>query len=144
MMRGDRLMFPLLAAGLCVLGAALIVFTFYRVNPSGSRAGVTPAATQLDNPGYAKAADDWRHGAKAIAADAPAYWFRAAADLQAGLSTDARPRTDEGRATYEGAIGQLNDLTTLPVADETPAQQAQTKSDTEALNSFFGTPGLYF
>jgi hypothetical protein len=37
----------------------------------------------------------------------------------------------------------LTDLTSLPEAQQAPAQNVQYRHDIDALNEFFGAPGLY-
>lgn len=57
--------------------------------------------------------------------------LQAAADLRAS-----------GRPSYDTAINDLTYLGHLPETNVTPAQQAQAHSDVQALDKFFGTPGL--
>jgi hypothetical protein len=59
------------------------------------------------------------------------YLRQAADDLQAA-----------GDSSYETAIAELTYLAHLPATNDTPAQLAQAQSDVQALDSFFGTPGL--
>ncbi|HEY4463074.1 MAG TPA: hypothetical protein VGN41_10470 [Streptosporangiaceae bacterium] len=59
------------------------------------------------------------------------YLFRAADDLRAS-----------SRPGYRPAINDLTYLAQLPLTNDTPAQQAQAHADLQALDSFFGTPGL--
>jgi hypothetical protein len=59
-------------------------------------------------------------------------YFQQAAD-------DLRGSGDPG---YDTAINELTYLAHLPATNDTPTQQANAQSDTRALDSFFGTPGL--
>jgi hypothetical protein len=59
------------------------------------------------------------------------YLLRAADDLRAS-----------GHSSYDTVINDLTYLAHLPVTNDTPAQQAKAHSDVQALDSFFGTPGL--
>jgi hypothetical protein len=79
----------------------------------------------------AAAKAQWKAGAKAISADQGLYWIKAATDL-AGAGT-----------TYIKQVGELTELATLPDAQQTSAENAEYHKDIDALNSFFGTPGLY-
>jgi hypothetical protein len=47
-----------------------------------------------------------------------------------------------GSPGYHTAIGELTYLAHLPGTNLTPAQQAKAQSDVQALDGFFGTPGL--
>ena len=44
---------------------------------------------------------------------------------------------------YAGAVTMLNQLISLPDAQQTPAQNAEFHADINSLNAFFKTPGLY-
>jgi hypothetical protein len=90
------------------------------------------------SPGYNKALVQWKDGATAISAQQGVYWLAAASDLQAGKATDSRDTS-----TYQAAIDELKELTSLPDAQQTAAQNTAYHKDINALNNFFGTPGLY-
>jgi hypothetical protein len=47
-----------------------------------------------------------------------------------------------GRSSYDPAINDLTYLGHLPATNDTPAQQAKAHADVQALDRFFGTPGL--
>jgi len=71
-----------------------------------------------------------------MAASAPAatrntYLERAAEDLQAS-----------GNSGYAAAVNELTYLASLPATNDTATQQATAHADVQALDSFFGTPGL--
>jgi len=59
------------------------------------------------------------------------YLLQAADDLKAA-----------GDSSYGTAIDELTYLAQLPATNDTPTQQANAHSDAQALDSFFGTPGL--
>jgi hypothetical protein len=110
-------------------------------NAAPSPSPVKPSPTAVKptaSPGYSKALIQWKDGATAISAQQGAYWLAAASDLQAGKATDSRDTS-----TYQNAIDELKELTSLPDAQQTPAQNAAYHKDIDGLNSFFGTPGLY-
>ena len=87
---------------------------------------------------FAQASEQWSAGATAISAGQAGHWLAAARDLRAAVAAKA-----EGTNGYPTAAGQLVSLSKLPDAMQTPAQSRQAGSLTEALNSFFGTNGLY-
>ena len=114
-------------------------------SPSTVKRPTTEAASlSRQSTGYFRARTEWVEGAKAADAEHAAYFARAAADLQVGLSGDQMATSVSGRSAYVDAIRQLIDLASLPDADETPVQQEESRSDTVAIDSFFHTPGLYF
>ena len=90
------------------------------------------------SPGFTAALAEWKKGATASSAEQGAFWTRAAADLTSGLKTD-KARTDE----YSFAIAALKALVKLPSGQQSSGQNMEFHIDVEALNSFFGTPGLY-
>jgi hypothetical protein len=47
-----------------------------------------------------------------------------------------------GNPGYGTAIAELTYLAHLPATNDTSAQRATAQSDVQALDSFFGTPGL--
>jgi hypothetical protein len=62
------------------------------------------------------------------------------------MNNDLARAADDLRASggsgYGTAISELTYLAQLPATNDTPAQQAQGRTDVQALDSFFGTPGL--
>jgi hypothetical protein len=62
------------------------------------------------------------------------YWQQAASDLQSGISTDGG-----NTSGYSAAASELQDLASLPLMDDTPAQMADATNDISELNAFFGT-----
>ena len=109
--------------------------------PTTPTATVTVTATAkppVSHAGYDAARKQWQQGANAISAQMGVYWDNAATDLTSGLTSDTGDTSG-----YKAAIKELKELITLPDADATPAQIAEIKKDTAALNAFFKTPGLY-
>jgi hypothetical protein len=82
-------------------------------------------------PAFANALAAWKSAAAANAATMGMYLQQAADDLRAA-----------GDPGYGTAIDELTYLEHLPATNDTPAQQANAHSDVQALDSFFGTPGL--
>jgi hypothetical protein len=82
-------------------------------------------------PAFANALAAWKSAAAANAATMGMYLQQAADDLRAA-----------GDPGYGKAIDELTYLEHLPATNDTPAQQANAHSDVQALDSFFGTPGL--
>jgi hypothetical protein len=62
------------------------------------------------------------------------YWAQAASDLGS---------VSPGNGADKEAIAELQQLETIPETSDTPAQITEAENDTTALNTFFGTPGLY-
>jgi hypothetical protein len=91
----------------------------------------TVAGTSGNDP-FARAQVEWIAGSKAIDAQMGAYWTQAENDLKAA------------GGAFTTQISQLKQLISLPDAQRTPAQNAAWTHDVSALNTFFGTPGLYF
>ena len=94
----------------------------------------TPSAVAAD---LARAKQAWEQGATAISVDQDLFYDRAEDDLKDAVEAGATS------ASYATAVQELKQLATLPDAMLTPAQDAEFKSDTTALNTFFATPGLY-
>jgi hypothetical protein len=101
----------------------------------------TPAPAATTTPqaaaplaGVALARHEWLLGARAAAAQEGEYWVRAATALNSAAANTPADRQ---------AAGQLRQLASLPDAQETPAQQAESGADALALNAFFSTNGLY-
>lgn len=90
----------------------------------------TVAGTNGNYP-FAVAQEAWIAGSKAISANQGLYWTQAENDLKTAGSE------------FTTQIAQLKQLIALPDANQTPAQNAQYHHDINALNTFFGTPGLY-
>jgi hypothetical protein len=103
---------------------------------TGTTTTISPQV--LASTGFTLAKEVWQQGAVAISAYQGAYWGRAVADLNRAMSADPKGTSRDGAAVKE--LGQLEGL---PETSETPAQMAEAKKDTAALNKFFGTPGLY-
>jgi hypothetical protein len=109
-------------------------------SPSAAAAPATttpPAPAAPVTNSYDAARVEWQGGAAASSADQGRFWSNAVADLTRGETTD----TDQ--TGYAAAITMLNELISLPDAQQTPAQNAAYHSDLTALNGFFKTPGLY-
>lgn len=87
---------------------------------------------------FAEAKGLWQAGAPAISANQGAYWSEAGNVLDNAVSSGA-----SGTSGYSTAGQELAQLASLPDAMQTSAQNAEYHSDITALNSFFGTPGLY-
>jgi hypothetical protein len=101
-------------------------------------ATVTATPKAASRPAYDAAKSQWKQGATAISADQGKYWTKAASQLTAGASTDGGDTSG-----YLAAAAALTELTSLPDAMQTPAQNATYHADIDALNAFFHTPGLY-
>src|SRR5580658_7833896 len=98
----------------------------------------TQTTSAQANPGFTAAKNQWIGGASAISADQDSYWNQAASDL-----ANAAPSAGSQSASYMMAVQELQQLASLPETSETPTQMTEAQQDTSALNSFFGTPGLY-
>jgi hypothetical protein len=151
---------PLLIAGACAAAAALLAACSSTATPGAGPAvtstvtvispapAVTVTATATvtvtktataapSKAGFDSALGEWKKGATAISADQGINWGNAATDLTNGKVTD----TDT--TGYTTAIAHLKELISLPDAQQTPAQNTAYHNDINALNTFFGTPGLY-
>jgi hypothetical protein len=84
------------------------------------------------NDAFAGAQVAWIQGATASDAVQGVYWTRAENDLKAA------------GGAFTTQITELKQLIALPHTSLTPTQIAEVQHLTRALNSFFGTPGLYF
>jgi len=104
-----------------------------------STTSTTSTTTTSQTPaGFAAAKLEWQRGATAISADQGTYLNQAATDLSNAIAAG------EGNTSgYSSAVQELQQLASLPDADQTPAQNSEFQSDTMALNTFFGTSGLY-
>jgi hypothetical protein len=100
--------------------------------------GISPPSTTPSGPGFDAAKQEWI-GSPSVAASADQNVpiLQAIADLQSGLTTD------HNTSGYSTAIAELQNLTTLPDAMDTPAQDAEGSADDTALDTFFDTPNLY-
>ncbi len=87
---------------------------------------------------FAKARQQWFAGAASISAKQGYYWSTAAKDLETAVTARA-----SGTGGYSNAANKLVRLSKLPDAMQTPAQSKEAAALTTALNSFFGTNGLY-
>jgi hypothetical protein len=105
--------------------------------PPASTVPSTVSST-IKGKGFTSAQAEWKKGAGVSAAQQGAYWTRAANDLLAGEKTDGN-----GTEAYQIAIVELKDLTSLPDAQHSTAQNVRYHMDIEALDGFFSTPGLY-
>jgi hypothetical protein len=90
---------------------------------------VVAGTTGID--GFTRAKAAWQNGATAISARQGTCWADAENDLKMN------------GPTYATAIKELSQLITLPDANQTPAQNLAYRHDISALNTLFGTPGLY-
>lgn len=103
-----------------------------RVSVSACRLQVHP--TVAGTPGYpdfGPAQQYWIAGSKVISARTNLYLSKAEYWLKRGK-------------VYPTQVAQLAQLIALPITGLTPAQIKTARADTKALNTFFGTPGLYF
>jgi hypothetical protein len=82
------------------------------------------------NDDFALAQEQWLLGADVASFRQGVYWARAKQDLAASHS-------------YPEAVAQLAQLISLPDANQTPQQNTEYRHDVGALDSLFGTPGLY-
>jgi hypothetical protein len=105
------------------------------VAPTTAAATTPPPAPVTKS--YDAARVQWQDGATAISAEQGKFWSQAAADLTLGETTDSDP------TGYVSAVTMLNQLISLPDAQQTPAQNAEFHADINGLNAFFKTPGLY-
>jgi hypothetical protein len=83
------------------------------------------------NDGFAAASADWQYGATVSSADQGSYWTSA----EQALAADG--------SEYAAEVAELQNLISLPDANQTPAQNAAYHHDIAALDTFFATPGLY-
>lgn len=102
-------------------------------------AAPTTSTTAAEPPaGFAAAKSEWQQGATASSADQGTYLTQAATDLNGAIGSGAA-----NTSGYATAVQELQQLASLPDADQTAAQSSEFQSDTTALNTFFGTSGLY-
>jgi hypothetical protein len=102
----------------------------------------TPTTTATTAPqvpaGFTAAKQEWVGGSNAISADQDSYFSKAASDLTSAINSGA-PNV----SGYQMAVQELQQLASLPDADLTSTQDSEFQNDTSALNTFFGTQGLY-
>ena len=97
-----------------------------------SRSGVIPVPASSGQTGFAAAQAAWKQGSQVDLAQLNEYLSQAASDLR-----------QAGDPSYDTAISQLTYLAGLPDSNDTPTQIANAQTDDKALDTFFGTPGLY-
>jgi hypothetical protein len=98
----------------------------------------SPSTSSATSAAAASAKQQWVEGATAISADLNRYLLRAASDLSGAVSAG-----DVNASGNQVAVQELRQLASIPETSDTPEQLAEAHSDIQALNSFFGTPGLY-
>lgn len=113
----------------------------------GSPVCVAPALTALQ-PGtqgtvsapaeYYEALQLWKAGAIAASYKQGSYEVEAGNFLYNAIGAGV-----PGTSGYLAAAQEVTQLSSLPDAMMNPTQQAEYDADTAALDSFFGTPGLY-
>jgi hypothetical protein len=86
----------------------------------------------------ASAKQEWIHGSSVESAELNPYLLRAASDLSSAITARGI-----NASQYQTAVGQLNQLASLPETSDTPAQMMEAHTDVAALDTFFDTPGLY-
>ncbi|HSZ43028.1 MAG TPA: hypothetical protein VK817_23955 [Trebonia sp.] len=102
-------------------------------SPGSAASGQTASVSSAPGrDGFNAALAQWKLAANAPLASINTYLRQAAKDL--------RGADDPG---YSTAIGQLTYLSNVPDSNVPPAQQAKAESDAKALDTFFGTPGLF-
>jgi hypothetical protein len=115
-------------------GAAICFAPSITTLARGTNGGYTTQAAGQ----FSEARQLWVAGASAISADQGSYWTQAATLLTNAITSGA-----PGTAGFAEAAQNLTDLTALPDAMLTPAQQTQRVNYIGALNIFFSSPGLY-
>ena len=99
----------------------------------GSGSGAPDAAAS-----FAEAKGLWQAAAAVDSADQGSYWSEGSNVLDSTVSAGA-----SGTSGFSTAASELARLAALPDAMQTAAQNAEYHADIAALNTFFGTPGLY-
>jgi hypothetical protein len=92
----------------------------------------------LTSAALSAAKEQWQQGVCVDAANQGGSWLGAASTLKMAA---VNPSGDA--AGFTQAAAQLTDLAAIPDTNVTPAQDDQYMSDVQALDAFFGTPGLY-
>lgn len=92
----------------------------------------TQPSASVDLTYYAYAQRWWIRGASASDATRGSYWYHAEANLKLYGSL------------YAYQVSELGQLIAMPDTGLTNAQRQKVIALTKSLNSFFGTPGLYF
>jgi hypothetical protein len=90
-----------------------------------------PTAPPSEQPGFASALAVWKQTQHVWRGHCRSFLLRAADDLRAAANS-----------RYSTAIGVLTNLASIPLTGVTAAQSNQGYADVQALNRFFGTPGL--
>jgi hypothetical protein len=94
--------------------------------------GTPPANTPASD--YRAAKNQWIGDAVVVSGAAQNTALDlAVGDLRRGLSSGAGRRK-----AYEGAIGAITHFAAIPITSVTPSERAQTKSDLERVDRFFG------
>jgi hypothetical protein len=94
--------------------------------------------TTAGSADFADAKVQWENGATVDSAHQGIYWTNAATDLTRAAGAGA-----PNASAYATADQELRQLVSLPDAMQTPVQNAEFRREVAALNTFFGTPGLY-
>ncbi len=97
-----------------------------------------PATTAQPPPGFTAAKSEWQQSGSTYSYERPIYWSAAAADLTSAANSGA-----SGTEGFATAVAELQQLLSLPGNMLNPSQAAQFEADTGALNTFFGTSGLF-
>jgi hypothetical protein len=119
-----------------------------RIVCAGSPSATTPTTAEPSTTssstastaaaGFTAAKQQWVQAASSISAEQGVYWVQAASDLSSAITAGGIDAFQ-----YRTAIGQLQQLASIPETSDTPAQMMEAHSDVAALNTFFGTPNLY-
>jgi hypothetical protein len=117
------------------LGLAMLTLSGCNSQASTSRATTAPAAVPA---GFSAAKRQWVLGSNALSYETSKFLRGAASDLSGALAN-----AGTHVATYRKAISELRQLASLPETSESARQQSEARRDLAALNSFFGTKGLY-
>ena len=89
------------------------------------------AGGTLGNDDFDRAQLKWLDGAHVIAVQQGAYW------------TSAKDYLQLAGTFYQTQVNELAQLISLPLTGLTPTQITEAHNDTNALDSFFESPGLY-
>jgi glucose/arabinose dehydrogenase len=116
----------LIAVGLALALAACGAGTAARHGQAYAGSASTASATA-----FTKARSAWKQSATVAAANVSRYLTQAARDLQ--------PATGRGFAAAER---ELTTLASMPETGATRSQISQATADVQALDGFFGTPGM--
>jgi hypothetical protein len=115
---------------------------------SGPPAAVTPTQSVTTSAGvtvgirasssFAQAKKKWLHAATVSSAEQGLYWRAAATALEKGIKM-----AGANAPRYRSAIRALENLASLPDANDTPKQMAESRHDISVLDYFFGTADPY-